>query len=69
MEALRLIRELPYMMANWKPEVQEFRITVKDLSVEDTEARAYYTNDAHDALLTARYLSAETVELRKLGRC
>lgn len=56
------IASLPGMRATWNKETYEYRVAYAAAAMpqnEKREATAYYTDDAQDAIDTARRMSAE----------
>ena len=51
-------RECPHVVIRWNPEVGEFRITYRGINQFRQEDVASYTNDAEDAIGTARLFEA-----------
>ena len=63
-DTLAAIKALPYMTARYRSDWQEYRVTVTGVDAEKAERVAYYTNDAEDALETAKAMSRTEVEMR-----
>lgn len=57
-ETLAAIRALPNMTARYISDTGEYRVTMTNVSRERAEAIACYTDDAEDALGTARDMAA-----------